>query len=86
MTFAVLPRTSDFDLKSPIFGAVRLTLASAEARLGHVERARRAIEDFKAAVPTAGSIAAIRKWIYRTDALADFEPFYAGLKLAGVPE
>ncbi|MGH8138180.1 MAG: hypothetical protein ACREVV_08310 [Steroidobacteraceae bacterium] len=74
------------DLKSPVSGQVRLTLAAAEARLGHADRARRALEDFNAAVPAVRSITAIRKWIYRTDALADFEPFYAGLKLAGVPE
>jgi hypothetical protein len=32
------------------------------------------------------SITAVRKWIYPTDALADFQRFYAGLKLAGMPE
>jgi hypothetical protein len=37
-------------------------------------------------VPGVRSISAIRRWIYPTDALADFEPFYAGLKLAGVPD
>lgn len=79
-------RMNDVDLKSPVSGQVRLTLAAAEARLGHADRARRALEDFNAAVPAVRSITAIRNWIYRTDALADFEPFYAGLKLAGVPE
>ena len=67
-------------------GQARLTLSAAETRLGHAARARRALEDFNAAVPAARSIADIRKWIYSTDALADFEPFYAGLKLAGVPD
>jgi hypothetical protein len=79
-------RMNDVDLKSPVSGQVRLTLAAAEARLGRGDRARRALVDFNAAVPAVRSITAIRKWIYRTDALADFEPFYAGLKLAGVPE
>jgi hypothetical protein len=32
------------------------------------------------------SITALRKWIYPTDTLANFEPFYAGLKLAGMPD
>jgi hypothetical protein len=79
-------RMNDVDLKSPVSGQVRLTLAAAEARLGHADRARRALVDFNAAVPAVRSITAIRKWIYPTDALADFEPFYAGLRLAGVPE
>jgi hypothetical protein len=79
-------RMNQVDLKSPVSGQVRLTLAAAEARLGHVDRAGRALEDFYAAVPKVRSISAVRKWIYPTDALADFEPFYAGLNLAGVPK
>ena len=79
-------RMNDVDLKSPVSGQVRLTLAAAEARLGHTDRARHALEDFDAAVPGVRSISAVRKWIYPTDALADFEPFYVGLKLAGVPD
>jgi thioredoxin-like negative regulator of GroEL len=79
-------RMNQVDLKSPVSGQVRLTLAAAEARLGHADRAGRALEDFYAAVPRVRSISAVRKWIYPTDGLADFEPFYAGLALAGVPK
>ena len=79
-------RMNEVDLKSPVSGQIRLTLAAAEARLGHAERARRALADFDAAVPAVRSIGAVRHWIYPTDALADFEPFYAGVKLAGMPE
>ncbi len=79
-------RTDETSLKSPIFGTVRLTLAAAEAEVGHADRARRALADFYAAVPNVHSITALRKWIYPTDALADFQPFYAGLKLAGMPD
>lgn len=79
-------RMNDTDLKSPVSGQVRLTLAAAEGRLGHAERARHAIDDFYAAVPAVRSVSAVHKWIYPTDALADHEPFYAGLKLAGMPE
>ena len=79
-------RSDETDLKSPIFGTVRLTLAAAEAQIGHPDRARRALEDFYAAVPSIHSITALRKWIYPTDTLADFQPFYTGLKLAGMPE
>jgi len=77
---------NEVDLKSPVYGQVRLTLAAAEARLGHADRARRALEDFNTAVPAVRSISAVRRWIYPTDALADFEPFYAGIKLAGMPD
>jgi TolB-like protein len=79
-------RSDETNLKSPIFGTVRLTLAAAEAQIGHADRARHALEDFYAAVPSIHSITALRKWIYPTDTLADFQPFYAGLKLAGMPE
>jgi tetratricopeptide (TPR) repeat protein len=79
-------RADETDLKSPIFGAVRLTLAAAEARIGHADRARHALEDFYAAAPSVHSITALRKWIYPTDPLANFEPFYTGLKLAGMPD
>jgi tetratricopeptide (TPR) repeat protein len=79
-------RSDETNLKSPIFGEVRLTLAAAEAQIGHADRARRALEDFYAAVPAVRSITALRKWIYPTDPLANFEPLYAGLKLAGMPE
>src|SRR5262249_36810182 len=79
-------RMSDSDLKSPVLGQVRLTLAAAEAQIGHADRARSALEDFYAAVPAVRSIAAVRKWIYPTDALVNFQPLYSGLKLAGMPE
>jgi hypothetical protein len=79
-------RMNEVDLKSPVTGQVRLTLAAAEARLGHTDRARHALEDFNAAVPAVRSINAVRKWIYPTDALANFEPFYAGVQLAGMPQ
>jgi tetratricopeptide (TPR) repeat protein len=79
-------RMSETDLKSPIGGEIRLTLAAAEAQIGHADRAKRALEDFYAMVPAVRSISAVRKWIYPTDPLTDFQPFYAGLKLAGMPE
>lgn len=68
----------------PIFGAIALTLVAAEARLGHMARAKAAFEDFKVAVPAADSITAIRKWINPRADLAGYEPLYEGLKLAGV--
>jgi tetratricopeptide (TPR) repeat protein len=79
-------RSDETSLKSPIFGTVRLTLAAAEAQIGHADRAKHALEDFYAAAPSVHSITALRKWIYPTDPLATFEPFYAGLKLAGMPQ
>lgn len=79
-------RMTDSDLKSPVLGQIRLTLAAAEAQIGHADRAKRALEDFYANVPKVRTISDVRKWIYKTDTLAEFEPFYAGLKLAGMPE
>ena len=68
---------------APVIGE---TLAAAEARGGRADRARRALEDFYASVPTVRTITALRHWLHPTDALAAHEPFYAGLKLAGMPE
>jgi TolB-like protein len=68
----------------PIFGAIALTLVAAEARLGHLDRAKAAFADFKVAVPAADSISAIRKWINPRADLAGYEPLYEGLKLAGI--
>ena len=79
-------RTESVYLTSPVGGEVRLTLAAAEARGGRADRARRALEDFYASVPTVRTITALRHWLHPTDALAAHEPFYAGLKLAGMPE
>lgn len=79
-------RLSDTDLKSPVLGPIRLTLAAAEAQIGHADRAKRALEDFYSTVPTVRTISAVRKWIYSTDALTELPAFYEGLKLAGMPE
>ena len=69
--------------KNAITGAVRLTLAAAQARLGNVEQARVSLEEFKAAVPEATTIGKIRQWLYPTADLYGFEPLFDGLRLAG---
>jgi tetratricopeptide (TPR) repeat protein len=79
-------RMSESALKNPVTGPVRLTLAAAEARLGHPDGARRALEDFAVSVPAVTSIGAMRRWMVPTSTLSAFEPLYAGLKLAGVPD
>ena len=73
-------------LRNPRLGAVSLTLVAAEARLGHVTRAKAAMADFNAEVPDVKTITAIRKWMVRGAELSDYEPFYDGLRLAGVHE
>ena len=67
-------------------GAVALTLVAAEARLGHGDRARRALADFAEAVPNVTTASAIRQWMHPSANLAHFEPLYDGLRLAGVPD
>ena len=81
-----ISRLSEQDLREPVDGPVRWTLAAAEAHLGHTDQARAALADFNAAVPGIDSIAAMRKWIYPTANLYGFEPLFEGLKLAGVRE
>jgi tetratricopeptide (TPR) repeat protein len=83
---AAVGAMSEADLKSPVIGAARLTLAAAEARVGRSTEAREALQDFWTAVPNVRSIAQIRQWMYPTADLYGFEPLFEGLKLAGVSD
>ena len=73
-------------LARPDGGGVRLIQAAAEARLGHMQKATAAVADFNAVVPDAKTIAAIKKWQGPRADLAGYEPFYDGLRKAGVAE
>jgi hypothetical protein len=74
------------ELANPVSGPIQLTLVGAEARLGHADRAKAALADFYAAVPAVRSVTATRKWIRGNADLAGYEPLYAALKLAGMPD
>jgi len=74
------------DLSNPRMGGIGLTLVAAEARLGHVSRAKAALADFNAAVPGVVTIAAMKKWLHPAADLAGYEPLFEGLRLAGVPD
>ena len=67
-------------------GAVALTLAAAEARLGHMSQARATLADFNAAVPDARTVSAIKAWMHPAADLAGYEPLFEGLRLAGVAD
>ncbi len=73
------------DLSNPLTGPVLLTLAAAEARLGHADRAKAALADLWALVPQVKTITAIRRWMRPNADLAGFEPLFDGLRMAGVP-
>jgi len=75
---------SEPDLKDRVNGAVRLTLIASEARLGHGDRAKAAWADFTTTLPDVTTIAAIKKWMHPSADLADFDPLYDGLRLAGI--
>ena len=68
------------------YGAVRLTQVAAEARLGHASRAKVALADFNTAVPGVQTISAIKKWMHPAADLANYDPLFEGLRLAGVPD
>jgi tetratricopeptide (TPR) repeat protein len=68
------------------FGAVRLTLAAAEQRLGHAQAARDALQEFRSAVPAVGSVTQLRRWLSMRNVLARHEPFYDALRRAGLPD
>ena len=67
-------------------GAVALTLVAAEARLGHLPRAKVALSDFYAAVPGVRTLSEIRRWMHPAADLAGYEPLFDGLHLAGVSD
>lgn len=67
-------------------GAVGLTLVAAEAHLGNLSRAKAALADFNAAVPSAKTVSAIKKWMHPGADLAGYEPLFEGLRLAGVSD
>ena len=75
---------SEPELRDRVDGTVRLTLIAAEARLGHDARAKAALADFTATLPNVTTITAMKKWVHPSADLADFEPLYDGLRLAGV--
>lgn len=72
------------ELRDRITGSIQLTRIAAEARLGHAARAKLAIDDFRANLPNIATIADIKRWLHPSADLADFEPLYDGLRLAGI--
>jgi len=72
------------ELSNPRLGALSLTLVAAEGRLGRRSRAKAALADFKAAVDNVDTISAMKQWMHPAADLADYEPLFAGLRLAGV--
>jgi TolB-like protein len=79
-------RMTEGALRNPVEGPVRLTQIAAEARLGHLPRAKLAFADFTALMPQVTTITAMKKWVHPSADLANFEPLYDGLRLAGVPD
>ena len=81
-----IPAMDAQERANPVNGPVQLTLVAAEARLGHLDRARAALADFAAGVPGVDTIGRIKTWMRANADLAGYEPLYAGLRLAGVPD
>lgn len=71
------------DLRNRKKGAVTLTWAAAEARLGHQARAAGALASFRTAVPNVDSLAAIQAWMHPAAYLAGYRPLLQGLRVAG---
>jgi tetratricopeptide (TPR) repeat protein len=75
---------SQAELRDRVSGCVQLTRIASEARLGHSERAKAALEDFRTTLPHVQTIADIKKWLHPSADLADFEPLFDGLRAAGI--
>jgi TolB-like protein len=75
---------SETDLRDRVSGCIQLTRIASEARLGHNDRAKIALGDFMTTLPDVKTITAIKKWLHPSADLADFEPLYDGLRLAGI--
>ena len=72
------------ELQDRVFGCIQLTRIASEARLGHGDRAKVALDDFTTTLPNIKTIADVKRWLHPSADLADFEPLYEGLRLAGV--
>jgi TolB-like protein len=86
---AALSQKSVAQMPEPAFrdrvdGTIRLTLIASEARLGHAAKAKATWSDFTTTLPEVNSLPAIKKWMHASADLADFEPLYEGLRMAGV--
>jgi len=86
MSRKAVTQMSREELGNSRWGAVGLTLVAAEARLGHLSRAKVALNDLNAAVPGVQTISAIKKWMHPAADLAGYDPLFEGLRLAGVPD
>ena len=73
-------------LASASYGAVALTLVAAQARLGRLDRARDALQDFRTSVPGVETVSQVKTWMHPNALLAGFEPLYQGLREAGMPD
>ena len=72
------------ELQDRVSGCIQLTRIASEARLGHGDRAKVALDDFTTTLPNIKTIADVKRWLHPSADLADFEPLYEGLRLAGV--
>ena len=70
----------------PWSGYVLLLRVAASAEMGRMPQAKIAIADFNAAVPNARTISQIKEWMDPLADIAGYEPFYAALRKAGIPE
>jgi TolB-like protein len=75
---------TEAELRDRVSGGIQLTRIAAEARLGHAERAKAALDDFTTILPDVKTITAIKKWLHPSADLADFEALYDGLRVAGL--
>jgi hypothetical protein len=55
-------------------------------RAGRPREAKRALDDFYAAVPQVRTISALQKWQDSRDNLAGYPPYYDALRKAGFAE
>jgi tetratricopeptide (TPR) repeat protein len=77
---------SEEELRSPVSGTIRLTSVAANAKVGKQQTAAQELADLRQAVPQTQTIEDIRRWMRPNADLAQFEPLFAGLRVAGVPE
>lgn len=79
-----IAQMSESELRDRVSGCIQLTRIASEARLGHGDRTKIALDDFTATLPNVKTISDIKKWLHPSADLADFEPLYDGLRLAGI--
>jgi len=81
-----MSKMTKLELSDPDVGSVALTLIAAEARVGHLDRAKAALDHFYGDVPGVRTVAQVKRWLPADALELDDATRFDGLRLAGMAD